>query len=255
MSTADADADYRLDEIDRRIIHALMVDARNTSAPMVAEEVNVSAGTIRNRINQLEAAGVIRGYHADVDFERTDRRLTNLFMCNAPFADRETVAGRVRTIDGVVNVRELMGGRMNLHVLAVGENTADLRRIGRSLSELGIEIEDEVLVQNEAFYPYEPFGPEEGGTSKTLADFISLAGGSEVVEVTVRTDAPLAGVRLEDAGSEGFLDEETLVIAIERDGSVLTPRGETEIRPDDIVTVFSRGGVSGETIDAFLGSQ
>ena len=252
MSPGDDPTEYRLDEIDRRIIHALMVDARNTSAPMVAEEVSVSAGTIRNRINRLEAAGVIRGYHADVEFERIDRRLTNLFMCDAPFSDREAVARRVQEIQGVINVRELMGGRMNLHVLAVGENTADLRRIGRALSELGIEIEDEVLVQNEVFYPYEPFGPEEGGISKTLSDFISLAGGSEVVEVTVRTNAPLAGVRLEEAGSSGFLDEETLVIAIERDDTVLTPRGETEILPDDIVTVFSRGGVRDETIEAFL---
>lgn len=43
------DAGYRVDEIDRRIIHALMTNARETSAPMIAEEVTVSAGTILNR--------------------------------------------------------------------------------------------------------------------------------------------------------------------------------------------------------------
>lgn len=49
----------RLDDIDRRILYYLRVDARNTTAPMIAEEVDVSAATIRNRINQLEEKGVI----------------------------------------------------------------------------------------------------------------------------------------------------------------------------------------------------
>ena len=61
---------HRLDEIDRRIIHALMDDARNTSAPMIAEGLNVSAGTVRNRIDRLEAEDVIQGYTATVNFER-----------------------------------------------------------------------------------------------------------------------------------------------------------------------------------------
>jgi len=59
---------HRLDEIDRRILHELMTDARNTSAPMIAEDLNVSAGTIRNRIERLEEEDVIRGYTAIVDF-------------------------------------------------------------------------------------------------------------------------------------------------------------------------------------------
>ena len=51
----------RLDEIDRRVLYHLAADARDTSAPAIAEEVNVSAGTIRNRIRQLEADGTIKG--------------------------------------------------------------------------------------------------------------------------------------------------------------------------------------------------
>lgn len=51
----------RLDEIDKRVLYHLAADARDTSAPAIAEEVNVSAGTIRNRIRQLEADGTIKG--------------------------------------------------------------------------------------------------------------------------------------------------------------------------------------------------
>lgn len=246
--------DHRVDEIDRRVVYALMADARDTSAPMVAEAVNVSAGTIRNRINRLEEHGIIAGYHAHVDFERIGGRLTNLFMCNAPFERREAIAQWVRALPGVINVRELMGGRMNLHVLAVGADTDDLRRIGRAIAELGIEIEDEALVQNESYSPYTPFGPDDEPL-KPPTDFISLAGDSEVVEVTVRTDAPLAGLTLEEAGEQAMLSEDLLVVTIERDGTILTPHGDTTIRSDDVVTVFAQAGVDEGTLSAFLGEE
>ncbi|GAB3035982.1 Lrp/AsnC family transcriptional regulator [Natronobiforma cellulositropha] len=240
----------RLDEVNRRIIHALMRDARNTSAPMIAEDVGVSPATIRNRIQQLEDAGVLSGYHANVDFERADGRLTNLFMCNAPVTERERLARQVRVIPGVVNVRELMTGRRNLHVLAVGEDTTDLRHVAREIAKLGIDIEDEDLVQSEHFQTYRPFGPDDDSPT-ALSDFISLSGGAEVLEVTIPETAPLAGRTLEEAGREGVLDDELLVVAIEREDAVLTPRGNTTILPDDLLTILSRKGVDDESLEAF----
>lgn len=246
-----ASMDHRLDEIDRRIIHVLMDDARNVSASTIAENANVSPGTIRNRIAQLEEQGVITGYHASVDFERADGRLTNLFMCNAPVSERESIARQALIIPGVINVRELMTGRRNLHVLAVGEETEDLRRIARSLSDLGVELEDEVLVQNETSRAYAPFGPDDEARDAVLTDFISLSGDAEVAEVTVEREAPVSGLTIQEAARREIFDDDTLVIAIERDDVVLTPHGETEILPDDIVTLFSRGGVSDETLEIF----
>ncbi|WP_222912709.1 Lrp/AsnC family transcriptional regulator [Natrinema sp. SYSU A 869] len=242
---------YRLDDIDRRIIYAVMDDARNISAPTIAEEVNVSPGTIRNRISNMEEHGIITGYHANVDFEQADGRLTNLYMCNAPVSEREMIARQAQVINGVINVRELMTGRRNLHVLAVGENTSDLRRIARSLSDLGLEIEDEVLVQNETRHAYAPFGSDEDTHHERITDFISLTGDAEVAEITANPEAPIAGVTLEQAVRKEILDEDTLVIAIERGDTVLTPHGNTEIRADDVVTVFSRGGIGESTIEAF----
>ncbi|SEW21559.1 DNA-binding transcriptional regulator, Lrp family [Natrinema salifodinae] len=232
-----------------------MDDARNTSAPTIADDVNVSPGTIRNRIAQLEDRDVITGYHAAIDFERAEAHLPNLFMCNAPVSERESIARQARIIPGVVNVRELMTGRRNLHVLAVGKDTEDLRRIARSLSDLGVEIEDEVLVQTETTCAYSPYGPDDGPRDAVLTDFISLSGDAEVAEVTVDRDARVAGTSIQDAARSDTLSDDTLVIAIERDDSVVTPHGDTEIRPDDIVTLFSRGGVSEETIANFSGSD
>ncbi|MFC6726082.1 Lrp/AsnC family transcriptional regulator, partial [Halobium palmae] len=175
----------RLDDIDRRIVYELMRDARNTSAPTIAEQVNVSPGTIRNRIGQLEERGIIRGYTAGVDFERADGHLVNLYVCNAPVSDRKSLAREASVVPGVVNVRELMTGRRNLHVVAVGENTEALRRVARALSELGIEVEDETLVEAETDSPYTPFGPEGDAVSGEATAFVDLAGDALVVDATV----------------------------------------------------------------------
>ncbi|WP_435364045.1 TrkA C-terminal domain-containing protein [Haloarchaeobius sp. DYHT-AS-18] len=243
----------RIDEIDRRIIYRLMGDARNVSAPMIAEEMNVSAGTIRNRIAQLEERGVIQGYHASVDFERTGAPLTNLFICRAPVPEREAIAEKALQIPGVVNIRQLMTGGANLHVVAVGRDMADVTRIARALAALGVDIEDEQLVQKERTRPYEPFGPEEDARRSALADMMQLAGGAEVVEVSVSDDAPLAGLTLTEAADEGHIGDDVLVVAIERDGAVITPKGDVTVEPGDLVTVFSRSGASQAVLETFTG--
>ncbi len=242
---------YRIDDIDRRIIHALMADARNTSAPMVAERVNVSPGTIRNRIKQLESHGIIRGYHANVDFERAEDKLTYLYVCTVPPTELEAFAQEVRNIRGVVNVRELTTGSGNLHVLTVGETTTEFKRIMQSLSELGIDVEKKSLVQNELFEPYAQYGADDAAPAWEPTDFLRLAGGADIVEVTVGDDAPIVDLSLAEAAEQGVLNEDALVVAIEREGQVLTPRGETVIQRDDVVTLLSRGGEPEEVIDAF----
>lgn len=228
-----------------------MEDARNTSAPMIAEEVSVSPATIRNRIDQLEEHGIIRGYHTSVAFEQAEGGLTTLFQCNVPVERRESVAQKVSSIPGVINVRKLMTGRRNLHVVAVGADTRALERIGRALSELGAEIEDEDLVQDEIQRPYSPYGPDETTTEPSPTDVISLTGEADIVEITVSSDSEIRGYTLEEAGDEGVLPDDLLVISIERDGTILTPRGETTIRADDVVTVLSRAGIEDRTLDTF----
>ncbi|WP_135827229.1 winged helix-turn-helix transcriptional regulator [Halorussus ruber] len=241
----------RLDDIDKRILYHLARDARGISAPDIAEEVNVSAGTIRNRIQQLQEDGVIEGYHARIDYERAERRLTNLFICTTDVPDRERIAKQVADIPGVIGVRELMTGRGNLHVSAVGEDMADLSRVARDLANLGVTIEEENLIQQEFRGPYDAFGPEEGSEGHSITDFMSLSGGAEVVELTVAPSAPIAGHTLQEANQRGIIDANILIISIERDEEILTPKGNTDMRPDDVVTLFSRSGIDDATIAAF----
>lgn len=243
----------RLDEVDKRILYHLVRDARNTSAPTIADEVNVSAGTIRNRIKQLEADGVLRGYHAHVDYGHAEGRLTNLLVGTASIEQRERLAKQIAEVPGVVNVRQLMCGTGNIHVTTVGEDAQELSRVTRDVSEMGLEIEDEHLLRHEEHRPYHAFGPEGRREGQSIADFMSLSGGAEVVEVSVASGAEIDGMTLREANERGLIASEVLVVSVERDERILTPKGNTEVRADDLVTLFARGGLSEKTVGAFSG--
>lgn len=146
-----------LDELDRTIIYALQRDARKTAANDVAERMDVSPSTVRNRIQRLEEEGIIRGYHADIDYERAGFQLFTLITCTAPIPDREDLVAAARRVDGVVHVREVMTGVENVHIAAVGRDGDDLSRIGRELSALGLQIADEDVIRSEHAVPYAGF--------------------------------------------------------------------------------------------------
>ena len=56
----------KLDSIDRRILRDLQQDGRVTNVEL-AERAGISAPPCLRRVRALEDAGVIRGYHADID--------------------------------------------------------------------------------------------------------------------------------------------------------------------------------------------
>ena len=56
----------KLDEIDRAILAELQADGRMTNVEL-ARRVGISAPPCLRRVRTLEEAGLIRGYHANVD--------------------------------------------------------------------------------------------------------------------------------------------------------------------------------------------
>jgi DNA-binding Lrp family transcriptional regulator len=146
-----------LDELDRFIVYALQRDARHTSASEIAEEAGVSPSTVRKHIATLEEIGIVQGYHVDVDYERAGYQLHTLIVCTADVPEREELARRARDVEGVVAVREVMTGAENVHVEVVGRDGDDLSRIGRELDAIGLHVEDEDLIRNEYFTPFDDF--------------------------------------------------------------------------------------------------
>ncbi|MCU0888190.1 MAG: Lrp/AsnC family transcriptional regulator [Rubritepida sp.] len=59
-------SDAELDAMDRRILAELQADGRITNVEL-AQRVGLSAPPCLRRVRRLEEAGVLRGYHADLD--------------------------------------------------------------------------------------------------------------------------------------------------------------------------------------------
>ena len=58
----------KLDDVDRQILRDLQDDGRMTNVEL-AKRAGISAPPCLRRVRALEEAGVVRGYHADLDAE------------------------------------------------------------------------------------------------------------------------------------------------------------------------------------------
>lgn len=87
-----------------------------------------------------------------------------------------------------------------------------------------------------------------------VGDFIELDETTELVELTVSDGAPMSGVRLDTALESGGLPEGALVVALERDGRIRAPQGDTRIQAGDQVTVFTDDASLDDAVAAFTGT-
>lgn len=156
-----------LDNVDRGILHELQLDARNRTAQEIADKVDVSASTVRNRIAELEADGIIEGYHPKIDYERANLPLQVLFVCSAPPTERSDMVDQLLDIRGVVDVRETLTGHRNLYVEAVGTDTSDTVRITDAMHGIGLSIESSEILRQHQVQPFnhflftDPYGNEQ----------------------------------------------------------------------------------------------
>ncbi|WP_306060540.1 Lrp/AsnC family transcriptional regulator [Natronococcus wangiae] len=151
--------DPQLDTVDHGILHLLQKDARNNTTREIGEAVGVSAGTVRNRIEKLEDAGVIRGYVPDINYEKAGYQLEILFTCTA-VDPSEALAEDILDKHGVVTVRKLLAGEENYHVTVVGTDTDDVSEIANSIRDCGLEIVRSEVLDEEYIQPFNHFGKE-----------------------------------------------------------------------------------------------
>jgi hypothetical protein len=60
-------------------------------------------------------------------------------------------------VRGVTAVREIMTGKRNVYVNAIGESHDDLNRIAGELDQLGLAVVDEQIIRDEYVCPYHGF--------------------------------------------------------------------------------------------------
>jgi DNA-binding Lrp family transcriptional regulator len=153
-------SDEDIDDVDRAILYALQENARNMSSGDIAERTGTSDSTVRKRIQRLESDGVIKGYSAEIDYQRSGYPLRMLLFCTAAIPDRGDLIPEILEIDGVVSVQELVTGDQNLLVTAVGESDSDITPVAQQLLELGLTVADEVLVRSHETTPLGRLDPE-----------------------------------------------------------------------------------------------
>ncbi|WP_256295950.1 Lrp/AsnC family transcriptional regulator [Haloarchaeobius salinus] len=157
-------SDEDIDDVDSAILYALQEDARNMSSGDIAERTGTSDSTVRKRIQRLESEGIVKGYSADVDYQRSGYPLRMLLFCTASIPERGELIPEIMQIEGVVSVQELVTGEQNLLVTAVGESDDDITPVAQALLDLGVTVADEVLVRSHETKPFGKFDPEQAGT-------------------------------------------------------------------------------------------
>jgi DNA-binding Lrp family transcriptional regulator len=153
-------SDELVDDVDRAILYALQEDARNTSSGDIAERTGTSDSTVRKRIRRLESDEVIKGYSAEIDYQKSGYPLRMLLFCTASIPERGDLVPEILEIEGVVSVQELVTGDQNLLVTAVGETDNEITPVAQELLEMGLTVADEVLVRSHETTPFGKLDPE-----------------------------------------------------------------------------------------------
>ena len=107
----------------------LLDDNARLSTAQMAGMLNLPEAEVENRIATLEKAGVVRGYKALIDWDKTDRELVTavIDLQIAPSKDRgfDAVAETIMSFDEVEAVT-LMSGGYDLSVRLTGRTFRDV---------------------------------------------------------------------------------------------------------------------------------
>lgn len=159
--------DSGLDAIDQAILFELQQNARNNTNAQIAESIGVSASTVGKRVSRLEDKGVIKGYHPELDYDQAGFPLQVLFICTTPITDREPHIKEALNLPMVVNIREMMTGEGNVHILVVGKANDDITRAAQQIDDIGFTVTDEILMRSEYTRPSVIFGDVDPTTDRS----------------------------------------------------------------------------------------
>jgi len=101
----------KIDLIDKKILSVLHREGRITKTKM-SDHVGLSATRCWERMQALEKAGIIRGYHADVDLRRLAR--LSLFQVHVRLFDTSPAKARqfehfISRVDEVISCQAVLG--------------------------------------------------------------------------------------------------------------------------------------------------
>lgn len=214
--------------------------------------VVVGAGRTGRRIVELATANQHEVVVLEEHEERAGR-LSTEYDClvlhgDAASRDLLTEAGIAEadaliatTDDDATNLMVMMMGR-DLNVPQLVSAVSDPDHIPL-FEDLGVNrVESPHRLSGEQFY--------RAVAQPHVRDFMSLGNGAEIAEVVLEAGAPLAENTLSDM-DEQLLPDDVILVAIERGGELLVPKGATTLQGGDVVTVFSLRGITADLMRSF----
>lgn len=133
----------QLDRIDKRILDALSHDGRMTKV-LMSEVVGLSATRCWERVRKMEKAGIIRGYHADIDL----RTLAGLMLyqahvrlANSTSTKAQLFERHVKDMDFILSCHATLGS-FDYEILVAARDTFQFNAVmDQILKESGVDFE------------------------------------------------------------------------------------------------------------------
>lgn len=116
-----------LDDTDREILRILQENAR-TPFSEVARRIDMSSATVHDRVNRMEEAGVIEGYHAKVDPKSVGLGISALVGLRVEQGREQETLDRLTSIDGVQEVY-LTTGQWDVMMRVFAGDADELREL------------------------------------------------------------------------------------------------------------------------------
>jgi trk system potassium uptake protein TrkA len=141
---------------------------------------------------------------------------------------------------------------VNLMVMMLGKELGVKRLISSVTDDEHLSLFDELGISTVG----NPFRLNGQFLYRTLQrpgvkDFMDLGNGAEIIEISVNEGAPLIHKDLQQINEKSLLPKESLVVAIKRKEKLIVPDGNTEIHAGDLVTLFTREGVTRKLLNQF----
>jgi len=116
-----------LDDTDRAILRVLQENAR-TPFSEIARRIDMSSATVHDRVGRMEEAGVIRGYHVDVDPKAVGLGTSAIVGLRVEQGQEEETLEGLAEIEGVQEVT-LTTGEWDVVMRVYAADTDGLREL------------------------------------------------------------------------------------------------------------------------------
>lgn len=124
----------KIDDIDLKILSELRGDGR-MSFRDIAEKLDVSEGTIYNRVSKLKEAGVIKGFLVDVDYSMLGYELTAIIGIRAKGGYLAEIEKKIADEESVTAVYDVTG-EYDAIVVAKFKDRGGLNKLVKKLTGL-----------------------------------------------------------------------------------------------------------------------